>query len=71
MDEESTGRMVIPLGITSSCTRNLLEEGLFRRELPPHRRRIHSMNEIPLGITSTWTLIQTFKIKICEKPSER
>jgi hypothetical protein len=27
MDEESTGRMVIPPEITSSWTRNLLEEG--------------------------------------------
>jgi hypothetical protein len=71
MDEESTGRMVIPLRITSSLMRNLLEKGLFCLELPAHRWGIHPRNGILSGITSSWALIQTFKIKIQEKSSNR
>jgi hypothetical protein len=54
---------------TSSWRRNLLEEGIFPRELPAHRRGIHSENGIPLGNISSWTLIQTVKIKMHEKSS--
>jgi hypothetical protein len=61
--------MVIPPGITSSWTRKLPEEGLFRRELLAHRRGIHPRNGIPPGITSSGTLIQTVKFKIREKSS--
>jgi hypothetical protein len=39
MDEESTGGMVIPPGITSSWTRNVLEELLFRGDLRAQERR--------------------------------
>jgi hypothetical protein len=50
--------------------RGILEDWLFRRELPAQRRGIHPKNGIPPGITSSWTLNQTGKKKICEKSSE-
>jgi hypothetical protein len=45
-DEESTGRIIIPLEITSSGTRN---------GIPPeaNKREIHQKNGIPLGITTS------------------
>jgi hypothetical protein len=49
MDEEYTGRMVIPPRITSSWMKNLLEEWLFRRELAAHRRGIHPEEWISAG----------------------
>jgi hypothetical protein len=43
----------------------------FRRELLAHRQGIHPRKRIPLGITSSFTLIQTGKIKIRKKFSEQ
>jgi hypothetical protein len=42
-----------------------------RRELLSDRRGIHPRKGIPLGINSSFTLIQTGKIKIRGKSSER
>jgi hypothetical protein len=55
MNEESTGGMVIPLGITSTLMRNPPEECLFRRELLAQEQGIHRRNGIPLGFTSLLT----------------
>jgi hypothetical protein len=49
MDEESTRGMVIPLGITSSWTRNQPEEWLFYWELPAHGRGINQRNGYSTG----------------------
>jgi hypothetical protein len=49
MDEESTGRMVILLGITSSWTRNPPEKFLFCWESPAHGRGIHRRNGYSAG----------------------
>jgi hypothetical protein len=43
----------------------------FRRELPAHGRETLPMNGIPLGITSSWKLIQAGKIQKLEKSSKR
>jgi hypothetical protein len=64
LGEDITGRMIIPPGITSSWTRNQLEEVKIRRESPAHRRGIQAKNGIPPFINSSWTLIQNVKIKI-------
>jgi hypothetical protein len=54
-EDESTGGMVIPQGITSSWTRNSPEEWLFRRNLPAQGRVTHRRNGIPQEITSSQT----------------
>jgi hypothetical protein len=59
MDEGSTRGMVIPTGIASSLARNPPDKWDSAR-LPAHGRGIHM--RISLG--SSWTLIQTGKIKI-------
>jgi hypothetical protein len=65
MHKESHEKIVIPPGMTSLRTRYSPSERYFRRELPAH------IDEEPTGgmvilpeITSSWTLIQTGKIKI-------
>jgi hypothetical protein len=50
MDQESTRRMFILLGIASSWTRNPTEEYLFCWELPAYGREIHQRNGILPGI---------------------
>jgi hypothetical protein len=70
MDKEQTGGMVIPPGITSSWTRNPTEECLFHRELPAQGQGIHPRKGIPPEITSSFTLIQTGKIKMRRKSSK-
>jgi hypothetical protein len=39
----------------------------FRQELLAQGQEIHPRNMIPPGITSSWKLIQTGKIKMCKK----
>jgi hypothetical protein len=67
-DEEST-RM------KGNSSRNHQEESirerLFRRESPIHRRRTPWRNGFLQKITSLWMQIQTSKIKMHEKFSER
>jgi hypothetical protein len=60
-------------GINSDSARNYqlidmenTEEWVFCRELPPQGQEIHLRNIILPGITSSWKLIQTGKIKICK-----
>jgi hypothetical protein len=55
IDMESTLRIGFLPGIT------VLAQG----------KEIHPRNMIPPGITSSWKLIQTDKIKQCEKTSKR
>jgi hypothetical protein len=54
MNEESTGGIVIPPGITSSKTRNPAEEWLFRLKLPAQRQGIHGRNGILPEMTSSY-----------------
>jgi hypothetical protein len=88
MNEESTGGIDIPPGITSSWTRNTPEECLFSRESSIQGRGIHRKKRdsarnyrlidekftrrrgLP-RITCSFTLIQTGKIKMRRKFSER
>jgi hypothetical protein len=56
--------MVIPAGISSSSTKNLTKECLFRRELLDHRRGIYPRKVIPPGIISSNRLVHTDKIKM-------
>jgi hypothetical protein len=53
IDDESTGGMDVPPGISSSGKRNPSEGCLFRRELPAQGREIHWRNGIPTGTTSS------------------
>jgi hypothetical protein len=70
MDVESTERMVILLGFTSSGMRSLPEEWDSTRNYQIIDEK--STEEwIPLVITSSWNLIQTGKIKMQENNNFR
>jgi hypothetical protein len=44
---------------------------VFRQELPAQGREIQPRNRIPTGITSSWVLIQTGRIKMRKKSSKQ
>jgi hypothetical protein len=71
IDEESTGGMIIPAG-NCQLTDEESTGGLGSCEvLTVHRRGIHWRKGIPQGIASSFTLIQTGKIKVRGKSSKR
>jgi hypothetical protein len=71
MDKESTGRMLIPLGITSSWMRNSPEEYFSTGNHKLMDEVFTRGMVIPLGITISWMLIRAGKIKMREKSSVR
>jgi hypothetical protein len=64
------GYMGILPEITTSWKRNPPEERGFRLESPAHRRGIRPRKKIPAGITSLFSRVEVFKIKMRGKSFE-
>jgi hypothetical protein len=62
MDEESTGKMVFPLGITSSGTKNPPEEEDSAGNYKLVDSGIYLKDRIPRGVISSGTMIHICKI---------